>query len=123
MTSFQDIFCADRDCSSAQFRRALAWKAAPLHGVLTALLTGGSARYFAADRRLLDAVSHAQDMNDIDEALNDYLGDAAGRNWLCTLLGLEVSPWRLKYFARCYLPAGVRSFTSDPFQIFQKLGQ
>lgn len=123
MKTLQDVFCADNDCSPAQFRRALLWKTVPLHGLPGTFLLGGfSSSYFDADRKLLDAVSLAEDMNDVRAAINDYLGDSSERSWLRTLLGVEISPWRLKYFARCYLP-GVTSVSNDPFQVFQKIGQ
>lgn len=125
MKTLEDVFCADQDCTPARFRRALLWKTVPLHGIPVTILMGGfSSRYFAADRQLLETVRLAEDMNDIMAAINDYLGDSSERSWLRTLLGMEISPWRLKHFARCYLP-GVNpsAVSSDPFQVFQKIGQ
>jgi hypothetical protein len=125
MKTLEDVFCTENTSTPAQFRRAFLWKTVPLHGIPVTLLMGGfSSRYFAADRKLLDAASAAEDMNDIRAAINDYLGDAAERSWLRTLLGLEISPWRLKYFARCYLPGiSAAAVSNDPFQVFQKIGQ
>ncbi len=95
------------------------WKTVPVHGVPAVLLLGGfSSKYFDADRKFIEAVSGCETMKDVEAALSTYESNVMERSWLRTLLGLEISAWRLRYFARRYL----RGTGTDHFLIFNHAG-
>lgn len=123
MKNFETLFCEDHNCQPGQFAQKFFWRTTPVYAAPFVFLMGGfKSSHFAADRALIETLRTAMDMNDVRWALNDYLGDAASRGWLRSAMGIEVSPWRVKYLTRCYLP-GVGTVSTSPFEVFQKLAQ
>lgn len=122
-TSFEEIFRAENSCSHEQFKRAMFWRTMPFHACLGVILLGGTdSTHFEAERRLLDGLAEAEDMQDVRAFISDYLGDTADRGWLRAVAGTEISVRRLKLVARAYLP-GRGSHSANPFHVFQKIEQ
>jgi hypothetical protein len=123
MKNFETLFCEDHACQPRQFTQKFFWKTVPVYAVPFVFAMGGlNSRHFAAERTLIETLRQADDMNDVRWAINDFLGASAGRGWLRSLLGVEVSSWRVKFVARCYLP-GAGSMSSSPFEVFEKLAR
>ena len=100
MTTFQERYCAARQCSPEDFARALFWQCLHRHALPIALLRR---EFFAADWELVVQAGRARNLRELNEEIREFVHDGRNRIWWRGRAHFRLSTHRLRNVARQYL--------------------